>query len=53
MKTINTAFINRVGPFLSGVGPFVGPFVGDGPFVGLFRWFPSPGPTARRLDGDP
>ena len=27
MKTINTAFINRVGPFLSGVGPFVG----DGP----------------------
>ena len=24
MKTINTAFINRVGPFLSGVGPFVG-----------------------------
>ena len=49
MKTINTAFINRVGPFLSGVGPFVG----DGPFVGLFRWFTSPGPTARRLDGDP
>ena len=36
MKTINTAFINRVGPFLSGVGPFVGPFIGDGPFVGLF-----------------
>ena len=32
MKTINTAFINRVGPFLSGVGPSVG----DGPFVGLF-----------------
>ena len=32
MKTINTAFINRVGPFLSGVGPFVG----DGLFVGLF-----------------
>ena len=26
MKTINTAFINRVGPFLSGVGPFVGLF---------------------------
>ena len=32
MKTINTTFINRVGPFLSGVGPFVS----DGPFVGLF-----------------
>ena len=32
MKTINTAFINRVDPFLSGIGPFVG----DGPFVSLF-----------------